>query len=122
MIPTQRPTITTKSANEIGVTSKRNVRGYLYRDALVLVVLFAVVALFQFCMSSLAVIRTFVADQYRPLFNAAFNLAVPPGDRNRHLLRRPEAGLTRSNGHLDRVFRVDGNQRNEFERRVRDEV
>ncbi|WP_227353551.1 hypothetical protein [Haladaptatus salinisoli] len=52
------------------------IRAYLYRGALVLLVLFAVVALFQFYTSALAVIRTFVADRYRPLFNAAFNLAV----------------------------------------------
>ncbi len=57
-------------------TDGRNVHGYLYRGALVLLVFLAIVALFQFYMSALAVIRTFVADQYRPLFNAAFNLAV----------------------------------------------
>ncbi|ODR81982.1 hypothetical protein BG842_10920 [Haladaptatus sp. W1] len=39
-------------------------------------VLLAVVALFQFYMSALDVIRTFVADQYRSLFNAVFNLVV----------------------------------------------
>ncbi|WP_458184999.1 hypothetical protein [Haladaptatus sp. NG-WS-4] len=47
-----------------------------HRSALVLLVLLAIVALFQFYTSALAVIRTFVADQYRPLFNAAFNLIV----------------------------------------------
>ncbi|WP_066141147.1 hypothetical protein [Haladaptatus sp. R4] len=53
-----------------------NPRKYLYQGALVVLVLLAVVALFQFYMSALDVIRTFVADRYRPLFNAAFNLVV----------------------------------------------
>ncbi|WP_435155269.1 DUF7490 domain-containing protein [Haladaptatus sp. DFWS20] len=57
-------------------TGRKNVQEYLYRGALVLLVFLAIIALFQFYMSVLAVIRTFVADQYRPLFNAAFNLAV----------------------------------------------
>ncbi|MCO8243111.1 MULTISPECIES: hypothetical protein [unclassified Haladaptatus] len=51
-------------------------RKYLYQGALVVLVLLAVVALFQFYMSALDVIWTFVADRYRPLFNAAFNLVV----------------------------------------------
>ncbi|MFH5799809.1 hypothetical protein [Haladaptatus sp. CMAA 1911] len=53
-----------------------DVRTYLYRGALVVLVLLAVVALFQFYMSALNVIRTFVASQYRSLFNAIFNLVV----------------------------------------------
>lgn len=56
--------------------TKETVRSYLYRGALVVLVLLAVVALSQFYMSALDVIRTFVADQYRSLFNAAFNLVV----------------------------------------------
>ncbi len=55
---------------------REKVQGYVYRGALVLLCFLAIVALFQFYMSALAVIRTFVADQYRPLFNAGFNLAV----------------------------------------------
>ena len=53
-----------------------NPRKYLSQGALVVLVLLAAVALFQFYMSALDVIRTFVADRYRPLFNAAFNLVV----------------------------------------------
>ncbi|SIR45970.1 hypothetical protein SAMN05421858_2318 [Haladaptatus litoreus] len=56
--------------------NREKVQGYIYRGALVLLCFLAIVALFQFYMSALVVIRTFIADQYRPLFNAAFNLAV----------------------------------------------
>ncbi len=57
-------------------TGGPDVRTYLYRGALVVLVLLAVVALFQFYTSALNVIRTFVAPRYRSLFNATFNLVV----------------------------------------------
>lgn len=66
----------TKGTQGTNTSDTLDVRSYLYRGALVVLVLLAVVALFQFYMSALAVIRTFVADQYRPLFDAAFNLVV----------------------------------------------
>jgi len=53
-----------------------DIRTYLYRGALVVLVLLAVVALFQFYTSALNVIRTFVSPRYRSLFNAMFNLVV----------------------------------------------
>jgi hypothetical protein len=57
-------------------TDGLDVRTYLYRGALVVLVLLAIVALFQFYTSALNVIRTFVAPRYRSLFNAIFNLGV----------------------------------------------
>ncbi len=66
----------TSEGNRRTPPQKTDPRKYLYQGALVVLVLLAVVALFQFYMSTLDGIRTFVAEQYRPLFNAAFNLVV----------------------------------------------
>lgn len=51
-------------------------RTTLYRGALGLFVLLAVVAVVQLYTSVGAAIDTFVAREYRPLFRAAFNLVV----------------------------------------------
>jgi hypothetical protein len=52
------------------------IRTNLYRAALGLFVLLAVVAVVQLYASVNATIATFVAEEYRPLFRAAFNLVV----------------------------------------------
>ncbi|UPW00824.1 hypothetical protein M0R88_01665 [Halorussus gelatinilyticus] len=57
-------------------SSDFQIRRNLYRAALGLFVLLAVVAVVQLYASVNATIATFVADEYRPLFRAAFNLVV----------------------------------------------
>jgi len=52
------------------------IRTNLYRAALGLFALLALVAVVQLYASVTATINTFIADQYRPLFRAAFNLVV----------------------------------------------
>lgn len=52
------------------------VRTNLYRGALVLFTLLAVVAVVQLYGSVNATINTFISHKYRPLFRAAFNLVV----------------------------------------------
>ena len=52
------------------------IRTNLYRAALGLFALLALVAVVQLYASVNATINTFIADQYRPLFRAAFNLVV----------------------------------------------
>jgi hypothetical protein len=64
--PTNRPTSTTDF----------EVRTNLYRGALALFTLLAVVAVIQLYTSVGAIINTFVVREYRPLFRAAFNLVV----------------------------------------------
>lgn len=54
----------------------RDVRELLLRGVLVVLALVAVVALFQFYTSALAVIDEWIAREYRALFRAVFNLAV----------------------------------------------
>lgn len=57
-------------------TTDFEIRKNLYRGALGLFVLLAVVAVVQLYASVNATINTFVAHEYRPLFRAAFNLVV----------------------------------------------
>lgn len=57
-------------------TTDFKIRANLYRGALALFVLLAVVAVVQLYASVGATINTFIAHEYRPLFRAAFNLAV----------------------------------------------
>jgi uncharacterized membrane protein len=52
------------------------IRTNLYRAALGLFALLALVAVVQLYASVNATINTFIADRYRPLFRAAFNLVV----------------------------------------------
>lgn len=51
-------------------------REYLLKGALVVLVLIAVFALFQFYTSMVATINEWVAPEFRPVFRAAFNLVV----------------------------------------------
>lgn len=55
---------------------ERDVREYLLRVALLVLGLVAIVALFQFYTSLLAVINQWIAREYRAIFRAAFNLVV----------------------------------------------
>ncbi|NEU56066.1 hypothetical protein [Halorussus sp. MSC15.2] len=57
-------------------TTDFEIRTNLYRAALGLFVLLAVVAVVQLYTSANASINTFVAHEYRPLFRMAFNLVV----------------------------------------------
>ena len=68
------PNIDTETSD--ASTSNFRIRTNLYRAALGLFVLLAVVAVVQLYASVNATINTFVADEYRPLFRAAFNLVV----------------------------------------------
>ena len=68
---TEEPNRQTKRA-----TDDFEIRTNLYRGALGLFVLLAVVAVVQLYASVNATINTFVAHEYRPLFRAAFNLVV----------------------------------------------
>ncbi|WP_158055895.1 hypothetical protein [Halorussus halophilus] len=56
--------------------SDSDARTYLFRGALVVLGLVAVVALFGFYQSVNAVIDQFIDGRYRPVFRAAFNLVV----------------------------------------------
>jgi uncharacterized membrane protein len=57
-------------------TTDFEIRTNLYRGALGLFVLLAVVAVVQLYASVGAAIDTFISRQYRPLFRVAFNLVV----------------------------------------------
>ncbi|WP_128476207.1 hypothetical protein [Halorussus pelagicus] len=57
-------------------TSGFEIRTNLYRAALALFVLLAVVAVIQLYASVNATINTFITAEYRSLFRAAFNLVV----------------------------------------------
>lgn len=57
-------------------TADFELRTNLYRAALGLFALLALVAVIQLYASVNATINTFISDQYRPLFRAAFNLVV----------------------------------------------
>ncbi|WP_137285083.1 hypothetical protein [Halorussus salinisoli] len=57
-------------------TTDFEIRTNLYRAALGLFTLLAVVAVIQLYASVNATINTFISHQYRPLFRAAFNLVV----------------------------------------------
>ncbi|MFC7079675.1 hypothetical protein [Halorussus caseinilyticus] len=57
-------------------TTDFELRTNLYRAALALFVLLAVVAVIQLYASVNATINTFITHEYRPLFRAAFNLVV----------------------------------------------
>ncbi|UPV74799.1 hypothetical protein M0R89_01710 [Halorussus limi] len=70
---TRRPQTATDSASSTGGFATRT---NLYRAALGLFVLLAVVAVIQLYTSVNATIDTFVAREYRSLFRAAFNLVV----------------------------------------------
>lgn len=65
--PTEEPTASTGGFD---------VRTNIYRAALGLFALLAVVAVIQLYASVDATINTFIAREYRPLFRTAFNLAV----------------------------------------------
>lgn len=69
---TQQPTRATSTGPADGLEIRTN----LYRGALGLFVLLAVVAVVQLYASVNATINTFVSHEYRPLFRAAFNLVV----------------------------------------------
>jgi len=66
----------TQAATVTSSTDGFEVRTNLYRGALGLFVLLAVVAVVQLYASVNATINTFIADEYRSLFRAAFNLVV----------------------------------------------
>ncbi len=66
----------TDTATSEASTGEFQIRTNLYRAALGLFVLLAVVAVVQLYASVNATINTFVTDEYRPLFRAAFNLVV----------------------------------------------
>lgn len=57
-------------------TENRDARTHLYRAALALFTLLAIVAMFQFYLSMGRVIGTFVSYEYRAVFQAAFNFVV----------------------------------------------
>lgn len=57
-------------------TDDGRARELLLRGVLVVLGLVAVVALFQFYSSALAVINEWIAREYRALFRATFNLVV----------------------------------------------
>jgi hypothetical protein len=59
-----------------GSTDRFEIRTSLYRAALGLFGLLAVVAVVQLYASVNATINTFIADEYRSLFRVAFNLVV----------------------------------------------
>lgn len=54
----------------------RDVSRYLRLAGLAVLGLFAVIAVFQFYTSATAAINTWISSEYRPVFRAAFNLAV----------------------------------------------
>lgn len=54
----------------------RDAREYLLKGALVILTLFAVFAAFRFYSSASTAINVWVADEYRSLFQAGFNLVV----------------------------------------------
>ncbi|PSQ45561.1 hypothetical protein BRD15_11475 [Halobacteriales archaeon SW_6_65_15] len=62
--------------NRATSTTDFEVRTNLYRAALALFGLLAVVAVIQLYGSVNATINTFIEQEYRPLFRAAFNLVV----------------------------------------------
>jgi uncharacterized membrane protein YqjE len=66
----------TEPTNRPASTTDFEVRTNLYRGALGLFALLAVVAVIQLYVSVTATINTFIAHEYRPLFRAAFNLVV----------------------------------------------
>lgn len=53
-----------------------DVRAYLLKGSLVLLVVLGVVATLQFYLSAQTAIRRLVSDEFRPAFVAAFNLVV----------------------------------------------
>jgi len=53
-----------------------DVRGYLLKGALVMLVVLGVVATLQFYLSAQTAIRRLASDEFRPVFVAAFNLVV----------------------------------------------
>jgi len=76
---TEEPTPSTdgsSAADGPNATDDFDVRTNIYRGALGLFALLAVVAVAQLYASVGATIDTFISRRYRPLFRAAFNLAV----------------------------------------------
>lgn len=53
-----------------------DVRSYLLKGALVMLVVLGVVATLQFYLSAQTAIRRLASDEFRPVFVAAFNLVV----------------------------------------------
>lgn len=75
------PTSTATSSSDGSVRggagrTRGDVRNLILRGALVVLGFVAVVALFQFYTSAVAVINEWVGREYRALFRAAFNLVV----------------------------------------------
>jgi len=75
---TEEPTDDERDSQSTGEPADdgRDVRELLLRGVLVVLGLVAVVALFQFYSSALAVINEWIAREYRALFRAMFNLVV----------------------------------------------
>lgn len=59
-----------------GESDEADVRTYLLKGALVLLVVLGVVATLQFYLSAQTAIRRFASTEFRPVFIAAFNLVV----------------------------------------------
>jgi hypothetical protein len=66
----------TPEPSEESTDEGRDIRDLLLRGVLVVLGLVAVVALFQFYTSALAVINEWIAREYRALFRATFNLVI----------------------------------------------
>lgn len=73
---TDRQTRTRRRSREDPQESGSDARTYLFRGALAVLGLVAVVALFGFYQSVNDVIDVFIDGRYRPVFRAAFNLVV----------------------------------------------
>lgn len=59
-----------------GEESSRSIAVYAQWATFAILTLVALIATLQFYFSASSAIDTFVTDRYRPLFSAAFNLAV----------------------------------------------
>lgn len=74
--PTRSDTATRDRSRDAPRRGDPAVRTYLFRGALAVLGLVAVVALFGFYQSVNDVIDVFIDGRYRPVFRAAFNLVV----------------------------------------------
>lgn len=73
--PESEPPTTEESTAE-PADEDRDIRTLLLQGALLVLGAVAVVALFQFYISAIAVINEWIAREYRALFRAVFNLVV----------------------------------------------
>lgn len=64
------------ASDQMGADGDGNVVRYLYWASLAALALLAVVALLQFYLSVSRAVSIWVTREYRPLFQAAFNLVV----------------------------------------------